>query len=456
MNDSTAPQKPAEAPSLYGGLISAQGLDLDRFASIQTQVQAWTTETGTTVKFVEARGLPIVDLILRFRAGSVQDTAQPGLAALTLYMLDEGSHQYTATQQAEHIERLGAIIAKQMRLEHATLSLRSLTTPAVLEPALALFTDLVANPAFTSSALEKIKKQLLHSSAARERRPELRARSEAFRHLFRGHPYGRPLGVTEEGVAAVTPDDLRVFHQRAYCASNLEMVVVGDLSLAEAQALSRQVSQALPQGWTAIDLPAVPAATPATISIEQPGTSSAVLLALPLNLPANDPQFPALVLASDVLGEGLESRLMVELRERRGLTYGVYSHLSPLRAGGLFTVEWEIAPAHVEGTEELVTTVLRDFIEQGPTEAELQLARKQLEGQLLRGVAQNRRLAALLAELSHQRQPDNHLNTYIERINSLSPADVRAAMQRHLDLSYRVKVNVGPSVEQQPLPAPDQ
>lgn len=456
MNDSTAPQKPAEAPSLYGGLISAQGLDLDRFASIQTQVQAWTTETGTTVKFVEARGLPIVDLILRFRAGSVQDTAQPGLAALTLYMLDEGSHQYTATQQAEHIERLGAIIAKQMRLEHATLSLRSLTTPAVLEPALALFTDLVANPAFTSSALEKIKKQLLHSSAARERRPELRARSEAFRHLFRGHPYGRPLGVTEEGVAAVTPDDLRVFHQRAYCASNLEMVVVGDMSLAEAQALSRQVSQALPQGWTAIDLPAVPAATPATISIEQPGTSSAVLLALPLNLPANDPQFPALVLASDVLGEGLESRLMVELRERRGLTYGVYSHLSPLRAGGLFTVEWEIAPAHVEGTEELVMTVLRDFIEQGPTEAELQLARKQLEGQLLRGVAQNRRLAALLAELSHQRQPDNHLNTYIERINSLSPADVRAAMQRHLDLSYRVKVNVGPSVEQQPLPAPDQ
>jgi len=456
MNDSTAPQKPAEAPSLYGGLISAQGLDLDRFASIQTQVQAWTTETGTTVKFVEARGLPIVDLILRFRAGSVQDTVQPGLAALTLYMLDEGSHQYTATQQAEHIERLGAIIAKQMRLEHATLSLRSLTTPAVLEPALALFTDLVANPAFTSSALEKIKKQLLHSSAARERRPELRARSEAFRHLFRGHPYGRPLGVTEEGVAAVTPDDLRVFHQRAYCASNLEMVVVGDLSLAEAQALSRQVSQALPQGWTAIDLPAVPAATPATISIEQPGTSSAVLLALPLNLPANDPQFPALVLASDVLGEGLESRLMVELRERRGLTYGVYSHLSPLRAGGLFTVEWEVAPAHVEGTEELVMTVLRDFIEQGPTEAELQLARKQLEGQLLRGVAQNRRLAALLAELSHQRQPDNHLNTYIERINSLSPADVRAAMQRHLDLSYRVKVNVGPSVEQQPLPAPDQ
>ena len=173
-------------------------------------------------------------------------------------------------------------------------------------------------------------------------------------------------------------------------------------------------------------------------------------------MPANDPQFPALVLASDILGEGLESRLMVELRERRGLTYGVYSHLSPLRAGGLFTVQWKIAPAHVEGTQELVMTLLRDFIEQGPTQAELQLARKQLEGKLLRDVAQNKRLAALLADLSHQRQPDDHLNTYIEGINRLTTADVRAAMQRHLDLSYRVKVSVGPRVEQQPLPAPDQ
>ncbi|WP_409261550.1 M16 family metallopeptidase [Pseudomonas putida] len=456
MHDSTPTPKPTDTTSLYGGLLSAQGVDLDQFESIQTQVQAWTTEAGTAVKFVETRGLPIVDVVLRFKAGTVQDTVHAGLAALTLYMLDEGSQQYTAAQQAEHLERLGAIIEKQIRLEHATLSLRSLSTPAVLEPALALFTDLVAHPAFLSSALHKIKQQLLQSNASRDRRPTLRARSEAFRHLFNGHPYGCPLGSTEQGVAAVTTDDLRAFHQRAYSASNLEMVVVGDLTLDEAQALSRQISQALPQGWSAADLPRVPAATGANLHVEQPGASSAVLVALPLNVLANDPEFPALVLASDVLGEGLESRLMVELRQRRGLTYGVRTRVSPLRAGGLLSVEWEVAPAHVQGSQELVVTLLRDFIEQGPTQAELHVARKQLEGQLLRGVAQNKRLAALLTELTHQRQPDDHLNTYIERIKRLTPAEVRAAMQRHFDLSYNVQVSVGPSVEQQPLPAPDQ
>jgi len=454
MRDLTATSKPTETNSIYGGLISAQGLDLGQFESIQTQVQAWKTEAGTGVKFVEARGIPIVDVVLRFRAGTVQDTEHPGLAALTLSMLDEGSQQYTATEQAS-LERLGAVFDKQIRLEHATLSLRSLSTPAVLGPSLAVFTDLVARPAFLAPALDKIKQQLLQSNAARERRPASRARSETLRHMFSGHPYGSSLGSSEEALAAVTPDDLRTFHQRAYSASNLELVVVGDLSFAEAQALSHQISQALPQRWSATELPAVPAATGATLKVEQPGANSAVLLALPLNVPANDPQLPALELASEVLGEGLESRLMVELRQRRGLTYGVHTFVTPLRAGGLFTVEWQIAPGYVEGSQELVVDLLRDFIEQGPTQAELQVARKQREGQLLRSVAQNKSLAALLAELADQRQPDDYLNTYIERINRLTPADVRAAMQRHLDLSCIVKVSVGPSVEQQSLPAPD-
>lgn len=163
-----------------------------------------------------------------------------------------------------------------------------------------------------------------------------------------------------------------------------------------------------------------------------------------------------MVLASEVLGVGLESRLMMELRQRRGLTYGIYSRASAMRAGGLFTIEWEIEPAHVQGTQALVEALLRDFIDQGPTQAELQLARKRLAGQLLRGVAQNKSLADLLTVISHQHQPADHLNTYIERIGRLTPADIRAVMQRRLKLDDKVLVSVGPRAEQQPLPATDQ
>ena len=456
MNDPIPLPQPAMADGIFGGLVSAQGLDLNQLESPQIQVQAWTTATGTGVKFVEARGLPIVDVMLRFKAGTTQDTSQPGLAALTLHMLDEGSQRYTATQQAEHMERLGAFTEQKIHLEHATLSLRSLSSKALLDPALDLFIDLAANPAFPAPALEKVKRQLSQHNAARDRRPDARARNEVFRHLFMAHPYGTPLGSTAGGIRSVTPEDLRVFHQRAYCTTNLEIVLVGDLSLTEAQSIAQRICQALPQGWPAIDLPAVPAATGTTVNIDQAGASSALVLAVPINVPANDPDYPALVLASEVLGAGLESRLMTELRQRRGLTYGIYSRVSSMSAGGLFTIDWEIAPAYVQATQALVETLLRDFIGHGPTQTELDLARKQLAGHLLRGVAQNKSLAALLTELAHQNQPVDHLNTYIERIGRLTPEDIRTVMQRRLDLSHKVLVSVGPQVVQQALPGLDQ
>lgn len=454
MNDANS--YPAANSPVHGGLVSAQGVDLDLFEPIDTQVQAWTTDSGTAVKFVEARGLPIVDIVLQFRAGTTQDTVLPGLASLAFYMLDEGSQQHTATQQAEQLERLGAVMEKQIRLEHATLSLRSLSTEALFDPALALFIDLVARPAFTADALAKIKSQLLRHNASREHHPRLRARSEAFRHLFSGHPYGNPSGSTQQGIDQATPEDLRRFHQRAYCASNLDIVVVGDLSLAQAQAVSQQISQALPQGWSAIELPATAPAAGTTLNVEQPGASTAVLIALPMSMPANHPQYPALVLASEVLGSGIASRLMNELRHRRGLTYGIYTRENAMSAGGLFSAEWDIAPEYVEGSQVLVESLLREFIEQGPTQAELQVARKQLAGQLLRDVAQNKHLAALLTQITHQRQPADFLDSYTERLARLTPADVRAVMQRQLDLSQAVRVSVGPPTEQQPLPATDQ
>ena len=455
-NSDSGAQQAAAANSIYGGLVSAQGLDLEQFETLQTPVHDWTTEGGAGVKFVQTRGLPIVDIILRFKAGTTQDTVQPGLAALTLYMLDEGSQHFTATEQADQLERLGAIVNKQVRLEHATLSLRSLSTKALLDPALTLFIDLVARPAFLPSALEKIKRQLKVHNASLERHPYFRARCEVYRHLFHGHPYGNPLGSTPQGIDSIAPADLRHFHQRAYSANNLEVVLVGDLSLGDAQAISHRISQALPQGWAALELPAIPPATSSAINIEQAGSSSIVLLALPMNVPANDPEYFALVLASEVLGSGLESRLMKELRQRRGLTYGIQASVAPMSAGGLLIINWEIAPKHVESSAQLVEALLRDFIEQGPTQAELQLARLQLAGQLLRTVAQNESLAGLLAEITSQHQRADHLDTFLERLNALTPADVSAVMRRRLDLDERVWASVGPSAEQQPLPDLDQ
>lgn len=433
-------------------LTSLQGLDLNHLEPVDTHVQTWTTEAGTRVQFVEARGLPVVDLVLRFGAGVVQDTDKSGLAALTLYMLDEGSDGLTASEHAVALERLGAEVSKEVRLEEAVLSLRSLSQRTLLDPALALFGAMAAKPDFLPAALEKVKSQTLAYTASRLRNPIVQARSAAFGYLFDGHPYGNPNGTTPEGIEAVTVDDLRAFHRRAYSASNLQMTLVGDLSTTEAKAIAHRISQTLPQDWTALPPPAVAEVPAMTLHVERPGASNCVLLALPMNVPANDPQFLAMVLASEILTSGLDSRLMTELRQRRGLTYDVSSKISAMRSGGVFMIEWDIASDLVEASKTLVGTLLQRFIDEGPTEAELEQARHQLAGELLRNVAQNKRLAGLLSATARQRQPEGYLNGYNAMLNGLTTGAVRETLRRRLDLRQAVWVSVGPSVDQQPLP----
>ncbi len=433
-------------------LTSLHGLDLNHLEPIDTRVQSWTTEAGTRVQFVEARGLPIVDLVLRFGAGIVQDTDKTGLAALTLYMLDEGSDGLTAVEHAAGLERLGAVVTKRLRLEEAVLSLRSLSQRTLLDPALALFGAMAAKPDFLPDALAKVKSQTHAYTASRLKHPSLRARTEAFGYLFNGHPYGNPLGTTPEGVEAVTVDDLRAFHRKAYSANNLHMTLVGDLSTADAQAIAQRISQALPQGWVAASPPAVVEVPGTTLHVEQSGASNRVLLALPMNVPPNDPQYSAMVLANEILTSGLDSRLMTELRQRRGLTYDVHSHISAMRSGGVFMIEWDIASNLVTSTQALVGRLVRRFIEEGPTEAELQMARHQLCGELLRDVAQNKRLASLLSTTARHRQPEGYLNDHNAVLATFTTDAVRETLRRRLDLSHGVWVSVGPTVDQQPLP----
>lgn len=444
----------ASGTDLATGLTSAQGLDLNQFDPIQTHVQSWTTEAGSRVRYVEARGLPIIDLVLRFDAGTAYDGLKPGLAALTLYMLDEGSQGLSAAEHAGRLEALGAVVTKDIGLDHATLSLRSLTHQALLGPVIDLFTSLAAQPNLSASALATVKGQTLKFHASKNSAPQQRAIAETYRHMFRAHPYGNLVGSTPEGIDAITVDDLRHFHQHAYSATNLEITLVGDLSPTQAQHISQRISQALPQGWAAAQLPAVPEVAGTTISVEHRGASNAVVLALPINVPTNSPEYFALRVAGRVLTSGLESRLMAELRERRGLTYGVNSELSSLKAGGLFTINWDIASELVESSQRLVTAMLRTFVEEGPTHTELSRACRQLNGLLLRSVAQNSSLAFIVAKAGAQGQPDDYLKRQTERLRELTPGVIREVLQRRLDLARLTSINVGPIVDQKPLPEP--
>ncbi|WP_322365607.1 pitrilysin family protein [Pseudomonas sp. Teo4] len=394
----------------------------------------------------------MLDLVLQFKAGTSLDSDTSGVAALTLHMLDKGTTRMDAAQFSEQIEGLGTQIGTEIRLEHSSVTMRSLTAPELLTPAIELLTDMVAQPAFDPGQLARMKRQLQPYQQGRYTLPQLRTRVEVHQHLFAGHPYGTALGTTPEGIEAATVGQLRAFHERAYSANNLQIAMVGDLTREQAEAMVERITQALPQHWAAAALPPVPQTAGKKIHVSLPGASNAMVLAVPIDVQPGDPDFPALVLASEVLGSGLDSRLMRELRAKRGLTYGASTRLSPHEAGGLLYIEWEIESAYIDASQTLVAELLEQFIAEGPTQAELDLARQQLAGDLLRKVARNRFLAALMAKAAQQGLPADHINNYLHQLLAVTPDGVRTVLQSRLDVARKVLVSVGPAAEQQPLP----
>ncbi|MDZ5603994.1 pitrilysin family protein [Pseudomonas sp. RP23018S] len=446
------PERHTEAID-FGTLESVGRIDLSHLPSIDRPVHRWQTAHDSRVRFIESAELEIIDIVLRFDAGSRLDGPAPGLAAATLYMLDQGADHYDAQGLATAFEDLGASVTRQVHRDHATLSLRCLNQPDVLEPALHLLSTLLSRPRFDAPALDKIKARLLAHLSQVERNPASALQRAVLSQLFADHPYESYVYGTVSAVSALTQDDLRTFHRRAYSARNVDIAVVGNLSLAQAHALTGSLSAALTQDWAAVALP-----TPRpseTTRRELPGAGSGVqaMLAMPLQLHPGDPDHAAMVLGCKVLGGGLGSRLSSELRERRALSYDISAVLTLWRAGGVLRVEWDIAAQYTEASRRRVLAIIGCLVERGPSAAELERALNQYAGELLLTAARNDRSAAQLAEHSQLGLPVDYLSRHLEQLQALTPAQVHQALQRWIDVQRMSFFTVGPRQAQQHLPS---
>lgn len=443
-NETTAAPASTEHDSLQP-LASLQDFDLSRTELSAPTVQTWQNDAGAQVRLVQTPGLPLVDLTLSFDAGSRLDGDKPGLAALTLFMLDEGTHSLDAEQFAKRIEQLGAVYTKDIKLDRATITLRSMNGD-VLEPAIDLIADMIARPALKTEALLALKAQLLESNKHRQAYPVLRARETAFALLYGNHPYGSPVRGTAEGIDAISTEDLHHFHQKAYSANNMQISLVGDLTRKEAEVLCHGICQALPQHWAATVPAHLPAFESASLVLEQVGPSDTLLMLMPADVQPGDADHPALVLANRVLGGGIDSRLYTRLRQHQGLTYSITSGLSPLNQ--LLYIEWEVAAGLRKSSLKQVEDVIRLYRSEGPSTAELDLTKQAMVGDLMRKLATNGSLAKLIAEHSHHKLPADALSTYIDRLMAVTPEMAHTAFKSHVDPSRKLIVCVGPAADQ--------
>ncbi|MNJ18752.1 Peptidase M16 inactive domain protein [compost metagenome] len=420
----------------------------------QLNIQTWNTAEGARVLFVEARELPMFDLRLTFAAGSSQDGDTPGLATLTNAMLNEGVAGKDVTAIAEGFEGLGADFGNGAYRDMAVATLRSLSAADKREPALKLFAEVVGKPTFPQGALDRIKNQMQAGFEYQKQNPGKLAGIALFEHLYGNHPYAHPSDGTAKSIPPITLEQLRTFHTKAYSAGNAVIALVGDLSRSEAEAVAAQVSAALPKGPALAKVPQPTEPKPGTTHIDFPSKQTHLMLAQ-LGIDRNDPDYAALSLGNQILGGGaFGTRLMSEVREKRGLTYGVYSVFSPMQVRGPFMINLQTRAELSEGTLKLVQDILSDYLKTGPSQQELDDAKRELAGSFPLSNASNASIVGQLGAIGFYNLPLTWLEDYMQQSQALTTEQVKAALNKHLAADKMVIVTAGPSVPQQPLPPP--
>jgi len=407
-------------------------------------IQAWRTANGARVLFVPAPEIPMVNVRVVFDAGSARDGEHPGVAAFTNSLLTEGAGEWSAQQIAERLENLGAELSTGSLRDMAWVSLRSLSEPKVLDTALETLAVVLARPRFDTTDVERERKSILASLLADEQSPGTIGKKALYRKVYGDHPYAHDPKGDRESVAAITRDDLIATHRRLYVARNAVVAIVGALDRAGAERVADQVTRGLVAGRHAPPLPPVkPLAAPARVVIRFPSTQAHIYEAQP-GIRRGDKDYFPLYLGNHILGgSGLVSLLSEEVREKRGLSYSVYSYFLPMRQPGLFQLGLQTKNSQAEQALGVMNQTLRRFIEEGPSEQQLRAAKQNLTGGFPLRISSNGKIVEYLAVIGFYDLPLDYLDTFTSKIEAVSASQIRDAFQRRVHPERMVTVEVG-------------
>jgi len=414
-------------------------------------IQHWVMPNGARVYLVESPAVPMLDVQVDLDAGGRRDpAAQAGLASIMASQLKLGvraqAGQPALDENAlgEAWADLGAAFGAGAGSDRMSFTLRTLTEPDLLQRAVALAARLMGEPAFNSQVWTRERERI--SAAIREAntRPATQANRAFEKAVFAEHPYG--FDTTEATLQRITVEDLHNFHAQMVRACRARVTLVGAVSRAQAEQLVQALLARVPQEGCA-PLPVIaqvqPLQAPVVQRIAFDSAQAHVLMGQP-GFVRQDPDYFALIVGNYILGGGgFVSRLTHEVREKRGLSYSVYSSFSPGLHAGAFTIGLQTRPDQAELAIKVSQDVLQQFVKEGPTEAELQAAKSNLVGGFALRLDTNRKLLDNVASLAWNDLPLNYLDTWTQQVQRVTRADIRKSFQRVLQPERMVTVVVG-------------
>lgn len=408
------------------------------------KIESWETANGARVLFVAAPELPMADIRLVFDAGSARDGDKPGLTSFTNSLLTEGAGEWDAQQIAERLEQVGAQLESGSLRDMAWVSARTLTRADALETTLETLAAILARPSFSEKAIERQRQGILASLLHDEQSPGSVGKKRLYELVFGGHPYaGDPEG-TRESVQAIGRDDLLAAHRRLYVAKNALVAIVGAVDRAQAEAIAQRLTKGLPAGEAPPPLPPVAGLDRAVVErIAFPSSQSHLYLGQP-GMRRGDPDYFPLYVGNHILGgSGLVSLLSEEVREKRGLSYSVYSYFLPMRQPGIFQLGLQTKNDQAAEALQVMRQTLQRFIDEGPSAQELKAAKQNITGGFPLRIASNSKIIEYLAVIGFYDLPLDYLDRFSERVEAVTREQIRDAFKRRIDPQRLVTVQVG-------------
>lgn len=411
-------------------------------ARASVKIEHWVAASGARVFFVESRALPIIDIQVDFAAGAAYDPEEKkGIAGLTRGLMDAGAGDMDEETLAGKLVDTGARLSGFTDLDRGGFSLRTLSSRAERDAALEIMRAVLQAPVFPEQALERERARVIAGIREGDTRPDTIAAKRFSAAIFPSHPYG--YSATVESVGRITRDDLAAFHRTHFSAERSVVSIIGDLSREQAQAIAQRLTEGLPQGAASASLPDQVLPKRELLRIDHPATQSHVLVGMP-GMRRGDPDFFPLLVGNYIFGGGgFVSRLTKEVREKRGFAYSVYSYFQPLRQPGAFQIGLQTKREQTGEALRVVEATLDDFLTHGPTEEELNSAKRNLVDGFVLRLDSNRKILDHIAVIGFYGLPLDYLDAYPRQVERVTAAQIRDAFARRITRDNLVTVVVG-------------
>jgi len=422
---------------------------VSQLTSAAPKIENWLTENGLKVYYVHVPELPMLDLRLTFAAGSAHDADKAGLSNMAIGLLDKGAAGLNADQIAEAFESVGAEFSSGAARDMAWISLRTLTLDEQMTKALDIWQKVIEKPDFPEADFKRLKKQVLIGLQADKQNPSSIASKAFYKHLYGNHPYASPQSGTEESIAKISTVDIEAYYKKYFVNKNGQLALVGAISKKQAEDIANNISKALlsqdrGEGVKAASVPKVePLKEAKTIHIPYPSTQAHVMIGQ-LGDKRGDKDYFSLYLGNHGLGgSGFTSRLMKEVRVKRGLSYSVYSYFIPMQEEGPFLLGLQTKLSQTDEAIKVAREVLETFQKDGPSEEDLNASKLNITGGFPLRTASNDDIIGYIAMIGFYDLPLDYLNTFTSTVEKITREQVVDAFQRRIHLDKMLTVIVG-------------